>query len=328
MRRYARVLVYIAYIALFCIGAGEITVRLLYHHLSNYNMEMWRYACDIKKPLSRSDLPFHHFPNKAGTYYGVKIQTDSLGFRDADYSVEKPAGKKRIITLGDSFTLGWGVDFSKTFSKRLERRLVDRGYPVEVINMGVGNYNTTMEVQLFKWKGLALDPDLVVLMFFINDPEPVPARKSDLVYAAIKHSYFGAFLFDRLVRVRARFFKSFEWDEYYRSLYSAGNEVNLRANTLAVEDLIATCRDDNIRLLIVNIPEMHDFKDYRFGYATDYIGNLAEEDSVPFLNLLPAFAAYEPESLWVSPEDPHANSRANAIMADEIMGAVLRTGVL
>jgi lysophospholipase L1-like esterase len=328
MRRYARIAAYVAYIVLFCIGAGEITVRLLYDRFRNYNMEMWRYASDIKRPLPRSDLPFHHFPGKTGTYYGVKIETNSMGFRDTECAVEKPNGKTRIIALGDSFTLGWGVEFAETFSQRLEHLLAERGYPVEVINMGVGNYNTTMEVELFKWKGLALDPDVVILMFFVNDPEPVPPRRPALTYAAIKHSYFGAFLFDRLVRVRARFIKSFEWDRYYRSLYSARNEANIRANMQAVKDLIATCRAGGIRLLIVNIPEMHDLKNYRFGYATDYIRNLAEEGGVPFLDLLPALAAYEPESLWVSPEDPHANSRANAVMADEIMGAVLGAGVL
>jgi len=81
------------------------------------------------------------------------------------------------VILGDSLTFGWGVEKELTFEERLEARL-DETRPTEVINLGVGNYNTTQQVHLFLAKGLKYQPDQVVLFYFINDAEPVPQQST------------------------------------------------------------------------------------------------------------------------------------------------------
>ena len=55
--------------------------------------------------------------------------------------------------LGDSLAFGWGVPVEKTSSKQLEQMLINAGHDVEVINTGVGNYNTEMEVAYFLERG-------------------------------------------------------------------------------------------------------------------------------------------------------------------------------
>lgn len=156
-------------------------------------MEMWRYASDLKELRQDERLPSHHFPNRKGFYYGVELETNSMGFRDREFFQEKPTGTKRIVMLGDSFTLGWGVPFAETYSKRLESLLRWGGKAWEVVNTGVGIYNSVMEVELFKLKGLSLNPDLVIMMYFVNDPEPTPKITGAFTYSIIKHSYSLAF---------------------------------------------------------------------------------------------------------------------------------------
>lgn len=317
-RRLGKAAVFIIYVAIICFIGGEVAIRVFYDRFSDYNMEMWRYAADLKQPLTIRNLPFHHFPNREGTYYGARIATNSLGFRDREYAAEKPSGVKRILFIGDSFTMGWGVAFTDLYSKRLERLLNASGGAYEVINTGAGNYNTVMELELFKWKGLALDPDLVILMFFLNDVEPVPKARSGVTYAVMGHSYFVSFLFDRVTRMRSRFLRTFEWSTYYRDLYSPKNAANLSASAGAVREIAGLCREKGVQLLVVNIPELRELRPYRFGYATDYIRGLAEENGAAFLDLLPALSVYPPSSLWVSTEDPHANSKANEVIAEAI----------
>lgn len=316
-------LMFSAYVVLFCFVAGEIGVRVFYKHFADFNMEMWRYACEIKKPLPYDKLPFHHMPGKQGHYYGVTIKTNSLGFRDYEYSIDKPGNKKRIVLLGDSFTLGWGVPFEDTFAKQLETMLNERESNHEVINMGVGNYNSTMEVELFKLKGLQLKPDMVVLMFFVNDTEAIPRRKSGFAYAAVKHSYFVSFMTGRFIKLRSRFVRRLQWSDYYQSLYSAGNSQNVNLNRDSIMELAQLCRENKIELLIVHIPELRSFTEYRFSEATEYIRSVAEEAAAPFLDLFGALAGHEPQSLWVSPEDPHANAKANTIIAERLSGSIL-----
>ena len=328
MRVRTKRLVFVLYVVVLTFLAGEIVVRVMYARFGNYNMEMWRYASELKQPLPYENLPFCHHPNRHSHCYGVDLATNSLGLRDNEYSVRKDVGNKRIVVIGDSFTLGWGVELDQTFCKRLERMFRRESDEYEVINMGVGNYNSVMEVELFKQKGLQLEPDLVILMFFLNDTEAVPRGRSRLADAFIRHSYFYAFLFERHLRLKSRFLEESGWRSYYSSLYSRKNQENIEAASTAIRDLISLCRRNDIEILVANIPELRNLEDYEFGVATDYICGLAEEGGVPFVDLLPSLTAHKPESLWVSREDPHANGRANEIIARRLYEEIADGGML
>lgn len=290
-------------------------------------MEMWRYAAELKQPYPNAKLPFHHFPHKSGVYYGVEIKTNSQGFREREYVIPKDNGKKRVVVLGDSFTLGWGVPFENIFSKQVERLLNANEIKVEVANLGIGNYNTSMEVELFKLKGIQLDPDLVILAYFVNDAEPTPAVTTSLEYSIIKHSYLIAFLFDRYIKIKAVLDANYDWRAYYSGLYKKEAE-GLSSTELAIRELSKLCTQRKIKLLVVNIPELRMLKHYPFRSATAYIHSLAERENIPFLDLLPEFVNEDPISLWVSPEDPHANSKANAIMAQAIFRKIMEDKLL
>lgn len=300
----------IAFALLIC----EISVRLLYPLISNYNLEMWRYAKDMKMPLNKINLPFHHYPNAAGDFYGVEIKTNDIGFRDKGIDVKKT--KKRILFVGDSFTLGWGVKEDSTFTRVLEKILRTSDYDYEVINSGIGNYNSRMECELFKWKGIKTNPDIVILMFFANDAEPVP-EVSPLQYSMISKSYLFALLFDRIQKIKVMANADYRWDAYYKSLYRHTNP-GLKDNMDALGEIAVTCRKRNIPLLFVNIPVLHQLKDYPLYEATKFIESASRNNGTHFLDLLPAIEAYPPKTLWVSPEDAHANGKANIIFGKEI----------
>lgn len=317
MKKFFSNIAFLCFVILFCFIVGEVLIRVFYSEFSNYNMEMWRYAAELKKPLLSDKLPFHHFANRQGSYYGVTIKTNSLGFRDYEYDIDKSKDKKRIIFLGDSFTLGWGVPFENIFSKQLEKMLNKEEKKFEVINMGTGNYNSIMELELFKLKGLKLTPDLVILMYFINDVEPTPERLFVFEYFLKKHSYFYGFLSDRYIKLKFRLDEDFNWKQYYSHLYSP-NSKSLSENKDAINELFALCNEKEIDVLVVNIPELHDLKEYPFLFASDHIKILAREADVVFLDLLPALSGYDLLSLWVSPEDSHANIKANSIIAERI----------
>lgn len=123
-----------------------------------------------------SNILHHKFkPNAVGRYKTTEFDTDykinSLGLRDKEYSVQKPANTFRIVMIGDSFTEGDGVFSDETFSKRLEVKLQSNrtGTNYEVINAGVGSYSALLEYLYLKNYGLQLQPDLVILNFDLSD---------------------------------------------------------------------------------------------------------------------------------------------------------------
>ena len=102
---------------------------------------------------------------------GVSVDINGDGLRDRDYPVERNENY-RMIFVGDSLTFGWGAEREDTFEYLLEERLNESG-EFEVLNFGIGNFNTVQQFNLFKEKGLKYQPDQVVMFFFINDAEPI-----------------------------------------------------------------------------------------------------------------------------------------------------------
>ena len=93
------------------------------------------------------------------------VSHNARGLRDKDHPYEKPAGKKRILALGDSFVWGFGVGQDELFTE-----IIERDNPgIEVVNMGVSGYGTDQEFLAYNEEGYKYNPDLVVLAFYAND---------------------------------------------------------------------------------------------------------------------------------------------------------------
>jgi len=90
------------------------------------------------------------------------IRTNSWGFRDREYPLEKPNGILRMVAIGDSFTFG-SQRAEDSYPKALERLLAGRA---EVINTGVPAYSTVQEIGHLRRFGLRFHPDVVLLGLF------------------------------------------------------------------------------------------------------------------------------------------------------------------
>jgi hypothetical protein len=107
----------------------------------------------------------HHSPD-----VDVSFRINTQGMRaPRDYPYAKPAGTRRIVSLGDSFTVGYEVEGDETFSAVLERELRARGVRAEVLNAGVSGFGTAEEVLYLERELWKYDPDLVLLSYFPND---------------------------------------------------------------------------------------------------------------------------------------------------------------
>lgn len=103
--------------------------------------------------------------------FTIHVAINSKGLRDREVEYEKPADTFRILTFGDSFIEGWGVELDGVVAKQLETKLNTGGKDshYEVLNFGVAGYGTDQELLFFREEGIRYKPDLVVLFFYIND---------------------------------------------------------------------------------------------------------------------------------------------------------------
>jgi lysophospholipase L1-like esterase len=315
-----------ALVAMFLAAAGfELLSRFVVDDGMQYDLEMWKYALRLKK-ISGDPLIGHvHVAGGQSRLMGVDFKVNSKGLRDREFSYDRVPEKRRILMLGDSFTVGWGVALDDTFSKKIERMYAAAGVNTEVIDAGVGNYNTVQEVQYFLTEGYKYRPDVVVLNYFVNDAEPVTADAPPGVL--MRGCYACVVIAGRLDTVMRRFFGRPDWSEYYLGLYDGGARKGWRDAREAMHKLADFCRKSGIVLLVVSIPDLHDVQSYRLQSITDLVGQAARQDGASFVDLLPYLKEQQSSKLWVTEADPHPNALAHSVIAKGIFDAMQKLGV-
>lgn len=133
------------------------------------------------------------------------LKTNRDGMRESrDYDAVKPADTVRIIGLGDSGMFGWGNDQGTDYMAVLEERLQREEGRHEVLNLSVPGYNSYQQVEMLRHRGLAYDPDVVVVGWCDNDfglpffmSQSVDYTRTDVSF--LYHLLFNREIFRRLV---------------------------------------------------------------------------------------------------------------------------------
>lgn len=283
-----------------------------------YDVAMWRYWTKLKRRAADPGMSHEHIPGKSADLYGAHISINSKGLRDREIDYPRTAGVRRILFLGDSLTLGWGVPFESIFSKLLEKDLTGiDGVQTEVINTGVGNYNSEQEYTYYKNEGVKYNSDMVMLLYFINDAEPTPNYKDSVL---MEKSIFVVFMWSQLNKIWARFSKKKGFLNYYSDLYKDGSESweNSKNSILKIRDLAKTQKSP---FIVAVCPELRIFKEtYPFADVHQKILGFLKKSNIDTINLLPTFKreAEREELVWVSREDSHPNALGNRIIANGI----------
>ena len=154
-----------------------------------------------------------------GIDFGEMATVNSRGYRGREHTSAKPAGRTRVLMLGDSIAYGAGVEDDATFSSLLES-----GGRFDVVNLAVGGYGTDQELLRLEREGLAYRPDLVVLNFCLFSDFTDNALPSALFDARQPKPYFtwdgrALVLHDRHVRLSA-VRRSVQWLSDYSHLYN------------------------------------------------------------------------------------------------------------
>ena len=124
----------------------------------------------------------------------VRVISNSAGLRESqEFTAHPPEKTMRILGIGDSGMFGWDVPQEGNYLAVLEFRLGERDgeQSHQVLNAGVPGYNTQQQVEWLASRGLALNPNIIVVgwcgndfdaPFFLNAPTDYLAWESSLLY--------------------------------------------------------------------------------------------------------------------------------------------------
>ncbi len=314
-----------------CLICLEIITRVTYTIKKDYQIEMCRYAAYIKTDAG-STMSHVHRPAVDVKLMGVPVKTNSHGFRDNEYNPEKASDTFRILMLGDSLTFGWGVRAENRFSDLLEKYLNQELGPegryakIEIINTGIGNYNTSQEVSLLKRIYSQWKPDTVMINYFINDAEETPRKGISTV---IKYSYLAMWFWGRLDTLSRMWGASDSFETYYKELYD-DDQPGWKAAQAALNELVKITNENGIKPILTILPELHSvYPDYLFGTVHQKVRAAAQKAGIEYIvDLTPRFSGEDPPGLWVSPDDAHPNDHAHKIIFSGIKDYLLKEGLV
>lgn len=297
-----------------------------------------------------SSIRFVYDGNPRG-YFGEINEVDHVinaaGFRGPDFTKTKPPRTLRIAFLGDSFTFGEGVRFEDTYSERtaaiLSARLAAQGATCESYNFGVGGYNTDQELYALRNFALLTDPDVVVIGYTLNDPEPVlfgfdpvqgvpvrRARERDIPEGLgdalppetiLYRSRVAQFLWQKHVKRTL----TLQTVTYYRDLFAADNP-GWQESRQALRAIVATCQSRRIPCIVLIFPILYQLNDrYPFMDMHRMIEREVLLAGGTSIDLFPLLKGRPAAALWVHPTDPHPNEIVHAIAAEALAARIAKT---
>jgi lysophospholipase L1-like esterase len=299
-----------------CLLAGEFILRVKNSSMKTYDIEMWRYARELKARSPDEDVGFVHVNSTSAVLQGVEIRINEAGLRGGPLA-PLAAERRRIVFLGGSITLGWGVAEEDTVEARLQQMLREARHGDQVLNGGVGNYNTVRYVSRYLKQMTELRPTDIIVQYFLRDAENLQIEPTNFL---LRNSELAVTLWIAYHRL---FDKSGENTlvEHYRAVYQPNAPGFLRTKAM-LRMLSDYARANNIRIYLAMTPDIHNLIDYKFGFVHDIMRRIAAEDGYVYIDLLPALRGRPPQDLFAMPGDPHPNALGHRIMAEAIFPVI------
>jgi hypothetical protein len=269
-------------------------------------------------------------------FLGERVLTGPDGIRAPVPALGRPPGAVRIVGIGDSVMFGWGVSYERSYLPVLEARLRAEapGRRWEVVNLAVPGYNTVMEVETLRAKGLRWAPDVVIVGYVWNDLELPYFLRDRTDYLSLRESLLATVLSRAVgtVRAAARGRPASGVDAasaadalveggsgrvpaVYRSLVGAG------AFGRAMNDLAALGRAEGFAVVLhvdQRLPEALAAICRAHGFTVVEQGPLLEAYMARH-----GIAELRGSALTLSAEDPHPSALAHGLIAETLVNPVL-----
>jgi hypothetical protein len=256
---------------------------------------------------------------------------NSRGYRDLERRLEKAPGVRRLVSLGDSFAWGVGVELEDAYPQRLERGLNRlRGETWEVVNLAKPGMNTVDHLALLEKEGLGYAPDAVLVGYVLNDSEDAGSAEVRRAAEWSAPRYPPTLLWDRSALYR--FVGTRLWAtaqnrrrvQGFRAMYE-DDAPGWRAGRQGLRGIGALCRERGIPWLVAIFPLLANPLDegYPFAEVHRRVEQAAAEAGAKAVDLFPAYRGLRWELLVVDGfGDEHPNEIAHRIAARALLRAL------
>ncbi len=253
---------------------------------------------------------------------GTHVKTNSLGMRDDEPLPRETPGLFRVLAIGDSVTFGYRVAQDEDFCAVLEQQLATEPLGqrrIEILNTGVSGYSSQDEAAAFAGKWLALQPDLVLLCYCMNDPWFEPDQPLQRYFVPPRWWQHSATLRFLAQRSQGRKVRELGGGSFFRSLYAPSEPSwkSVEAAFARIADL-SSKRKVPVVLAIFPMFSPDPWSEYPFRAQHTQVAEEGRRNGFFVLDLLPRYEREDPLGLLIEKGDMHPNPVGHRIAALEI----------
>ena len=263
----------------------------------------------------------------------VLNRINSAGVREREALTEpKPAGQRRVICVGDSFTFGWGVPEEQGWVRMLEDELRSAGDDVRTVNCGAaGTVCIDEYVDGLRQRFARFEPDAVVLTICLND-----LMGSDGLLVLGPPVDTGSVLLDRILGAAGHgplaLSPNHDWvqdlmdmpevypdgtpnprfgaDKPFAAMWSQGVPQK------SLREAKAWCDSRSIPFMVILWPFLQGLgegRHYPFQKIHELLAADLDQAGIPLLDVTSVLESTDHEALWVTPADTHLNPTAHRL---------------
>lgn len=253
------------------------------------------------------------------------LHTNSLGYPDREFALEKPPGTRRIAVLGDSTTRGFGARYGQGWEPQLEDRLnaqnrSDQVSRFELMNFAVDGYRITQVLDTALEDVRPFKPDVYLVVF-----------SEKMISRSLWSSHLS-----QLIRGRRDLKYPFLRDTVAEAGVAAGDRVSrsramlegARVKTIdwALREIQDAARHDGATVVVAMIPTITRWGSYDEAFGPLY--PVFDSLGIPLVDALDAFDGQaDLEALRFKNEyfqvDPHPNEAGYAILFERLYAKIL-----
>ncbi len=320
------------------LAVAEAAIRVLGLAVDDRNGERSKIA-DFQILHPEGDY-FYYPPGSSVEFWGSTTTFNSFGMRDVEPAPARTPGTCRIVLLGDSVTMGEDVPQSQIFPYRM--RELFAGRPVEIVAAGMTGWNSAEEERFLRTNLERLDPDVVSLLYVLNDFEPYNSLRRELEQSKTAT--------DRVVETLVLRSRLFEWMFFawrkavgpnleQLGIFGRWNELLTAAGPpfapasagwIESRDALLRMRDQLAARGAKLVVYLH-----RLGInplekpALERLNEFSRESGVPFFDTLPFYEGHSWKSIVNDPTiDSHLNAEGHALLARGMARSLEQAGLL
>ena len=314
------------------LNAGDMNQqrRGYYEELDVARMDNWRWH-DAPKPegwaqgidagffRERSDFLLREIVPSISTVLGTApVTSNRLGMRDREYEKIKPASTYRIVLLGASHDMGFGVKDDQTYENLVEdhlnRQPPDARYSrYEILNLSVAADSILQRVLRLEQEGFEFQPDAAILSVSAVDEQYLASHLRKALIRGIDPPPEYHLIVEQIVR-GSQVNGKMPAEMIERRLQPYANELcQWSLNRFAQQ-----CVQHGVRPLVVYRPAPADFSGLESSTRSKMLG-FARAAGLEVVDLSPAFdSVTDRSSLILAKWDDHTTALGHRLLADKL----------